>query len=286
MTVYVGPTIYILAILVVLAINAVAATYDAIWLAFPLVYFFAFSLNALMTYCWPTERFREKWPEYREAVILALVGLVANQMLFGPWSYEFPRAFAEAYYSQAYLEFISSLPVWVTLPLAVFLFEGVGYLIHRFSHQVGFIWDRVHSVHHEPETFGVALALRLSYGDYFLSTLIRGFVVQLVQIDSNIVATAMTLSVLGGAMAHSNTALRFGWANRIFVTPEVHLWHHSKISHVNFSFGLFNGFDRLGGTFYFPGSRPSDLGIKGISRVRTAWEANLMRQLHHGHDGT
>jgi len=58
-------------------------------------------------------------------------------------------------------------------------------------------------------------------------------------------------------MSHCGAGLHAGWLNRVFVTPEVHRWHHSakvpdghKYS-VNYGVGLVV-WDRLFGTYYLP----------------------------------
>ena len=58
-------------------------------------------------------------------------------------------------------------------------------------------------------------------------------------------------------MSHCGAGLHATWLNRIFVTPEVHRWHHStKVPEghrysVNYGVGLVL-WDQLLGTYYLP----------------------------------
>jgi sterol desaturase/sphingolipid hydroxylase (fatty acid hydroxylase superfamily) len=277
----IGPLIYVAAMAAVLGLCAAGDRGGSMALVYPAVYLLALGLNVLMTYCWPTEDHRETWSDYRESLIIAFIALAANQILFGPWSGYMPNALAQSFYADGYINFVRNLPVVITLPIAVIAFEGLGYLIHRWVHRGGFIWERVHSAHHEPKSFGAALTIRISYGDYFFHTLVRGSLVGLLQFDPHVLATAMVLSVLGGALCHANTSLKFGWASKIFVTPDFHIWHHDPYRRVNYSFGLFSVFDRWGGTFYLPGDRPRVLGIQNVESARSGWESILMRPLRY-----
>jgi sterol desaturase/sphingolipid hydroxylase (fatty acid hydroxylase superfamily) len=62
---------------------------------------------------------------------------------------------------------------------------------------------------------------------------------------------------VSGTLSHCGAGLHAGWLNHIFVTPELHRWHHSakvpkghKFS-VNYGVG-FILWDRIFGTYYLP----------------------------------
>ncbi|MEY4654007.1 MAG: hypothetical protein RI884_2588 [Pseudomonadota bacterium] len=276
----IGPGIYVAAIVGAIGICWFSAEVGSLWAAYPLVFLFGVSITALMTYLWPVKRFLETPIEFREAFVVAAAALTANQLFFGPFSFQVSNAIARAIHSDAYIQFVHELPVWVAVPLVMVLSEGIGYLLHRWQHSNKIVWERSHSVHHEPNSFGAALFLRFSYGDYFLQTGIRFAVLNLFQFSAFSITVATTLGVLAGIVSHANTSLSFWGLNKILVTPDVHFWHHSPRVRVNYSVGLLNFFDRLGGTFFYPQSLPEELGIDGVLRARSGFEANLLRPPH------
>ncbi len=277
---FIGPSIYLSAIAVAILICVACQKAGAVWIAFPLVYLFGLLISLLMAFIWPTNQHRESWADFRESLVVATAALGANQLFFGQWASQISGAFNQSTFSDAYLQLIRGLPGWLGVLVIIVISEGIGYLIHRWKHQNKWLWNRAHSPHHEPMGFGSALLLRISHADLFIETIIRFSIVNMLQFDQYLVTIALTLGLLAAALAHTNTSLKFGWLSEIFVTADFHLWHHVPDRQVNFSSGLLNFFDRLGGTFFCPGYRPDQLGVNGISRVRTGWEVVLMRPLH------
>ena len=126
--------------------------------------------------------------------------------------------------------------------------------------------------------------MRFPYAEYFVYQMTRVVILQLTQIDSSVVVAAMVLSLYGSIFCHANTSLPFGFLNRFFNTPEVHLWHHDVDLRVNYSFGILVIFDKIAGTYYSPGFGPSQLGIDGVDERRSGLETMLLRPLrlvHH-----
>ncbi|MGO7033949.1 sterol desaturase family protein [Rhizobium ruizarguesonis] len=80
-------------------------------------------------------------------------------------------------------------------------------------------------------------------------------------------------------ISHFNVDLRLGWANYIFVGPEVHRYHHSADVNEAKNYGAtLTLWDQIFGTFVFhPGLAPQDLGVSPdanlppISRFRQSW---------------
>ena len=276
----VGPVLYIAGVSSVLLVCAVAAHVGSLWLVFPTVFVVSMALTGFMSRRWRRERFRERPVDLHQGLIIAGVGLALNQLLFGPSSLRLSESLAAHWLSPAYVESVRALPVALTLPLALLAYEGLGYLLHRLSHTWGPLWDRVHSAHHEPEHFGVALSLRLSYVEFFVYQMTRGVLVQFTQIDPAVCATVMALSMYGIVTSHANTSLRFGWISRYFNTPEVHVWHHDAALRVNYSSGILMLFDRIANTYHCADADPARLGVSGITRIRSGLEVLLLRPLH------
>ncbi len=279
-----GPVIYLLGMLLVLAATIQFIRLEWLTGVFAAAYLLSVAVTSLISTLWPGERFRESYVELGEALVICGVGVSATHLFFGPWSLQLSGFISEYFLGQGFRTTMRSLPVWLAFPLALLIFEGAGYLLHRLSHCSGPLWNRVHSVHHEPRAFGVALAMRFPYAEYFLYQMTRVLILQLTQIEYSVVIAAMVLSLYGSIFCHANTSLRFGVLNQFFNTPEVHLWHHDVELRVNYSFGVLVLFDRITGTYYSPGFAPGQLGIDGVDERRSGLQTMLLqplRRVHH-----
>ncbi|MGO7625604.1 sterol desaturase family protein [Rhizobium ruizarguesonis] len=89
----------------------------------------------------------------------------------------------------------------------------------------------------------------------------------------------LVINAVHGIISHFNVDLRLGWANYIFVGPEVHRYHHSAAVNEAKNYGAtLTLWDQIFGTFGFhPGLAPQDLGVSPdanlppISRFRQSW---------------
>ena len=93
-----------------------------------------------------------------------------------------------------------------------------------------------------------------------------------------------------GLLTHCNIDVRTGFLDRIFSTPPLHRWHHSKrLPEGNRNYGEnVVLWDRLFGTYYHPRDRrpPVDIGISGRIHdgfLRQLWQPfSARRARHHG----
>lgn len=83
------------------------------------------------------------------------------------------------------------------------------------------------------------------------------------------------LVYLWATFAHANIGWKFGWLDRIFVTPRFHHWHHGierEAIDVNFAIH-YPWLDRIFGTHHLPEGRwPDGYGIKGNSVPQGYWK--------------
>ena len=276
-----GPAIYIAGVFLVLLVGAVAAHVGLLWLAFPGAYLVAIGITSLMSGIWPSQNFRTDRRSWREALQIALIALFLNELFFGPSGTWFSELIASRWLPAGYIDQVRALPVWVAFSVALLLYEGLGYLLHRIAHAWSPLWERVHSVHHEAEHFGVALSLRLSHAEFLLHQITRLTLMQLTQIDPAVLVTVIGLATYGIFVSHANTSLRFGRLSRYLNTPDFHVWHHDPSLRVNYSIGLLSIFDRIAGTYCGRQALPERLGIEGITRRRSVLETVFLRPLHH-----
>jgi sterol desaturase/sphingolipid hydroxylase (fatty acid hydroxylase superfamily) len=232
--------------------------------------------SRLLARLWPMPRFAEPPGETIRHVPFVVICTGANTLLARPlmfviawWLAEFLPATSAAV--------INSLPLWLLFPACLLVYEFMGYLQHRIVHRIDFFWRTFHCVHHEPTRYGTSLALRLHFLEYFLLQLTRLLLLNTLQVDPATILLVISISVWGGVLPHTDTGLVFGWINHLIATPETHVWHHAADHRVNYSFGMLNVFDKLGGTFcYKPGEMPAKIGIPGW-RSRGLLDALLCR---------
>ena len=232
--------------------------------------------SRLLARLWPMPLFAEPPGETIRHVPFVVICTGANALLARPLMFVIAWWLAELVPAAPSL-LISSLPPWLLFPACLLVYELMGYLHHRIFHRVDFFWRTFHCAHHEPTRYGTSLALRVHFFEYFFSQLTRLLLLNALQVDPVTIVLVVSITVLGGVMAHTDTSLKFGWINHVISTPETHVWHHGADLRVNYSFGVLNVFDKLGGTFYYkPGERPDQIGIRGW-RSRGLLDALLCR---------
>lgn len=162
----------------------------------------------------------------------------------------------------------TGLPVWQQAVLGLLVFEGLQYTVHRSMHLsrgplTRFLW-RCHAIHHLPQQ--LYLVMHLVF--HPLNLLIIRLSVQMLPIwifgfDPLAVFIYGSIIALHGTASHLNFDLRMGWANYLFVGPELHRYHHSAASYEAVNYGAaLSIFDLLLGTFkYTPGRYPAGLGL-------------------------
>lgn len=158
-------------------------------------------------------------------------------------------------------------PLWVQVPILLLIFEFINYHIHRAMHElrgpVGRTLWHVHAAHHLPERLYL---LMHAVGHPLNAMLIQGLAIilpiWLMGYQPEAVLIFLVINAFHGIISHFNVDLRMGWANYVFVGPELHRYHHSANMTEAKNYGATLTFwDQVFGTFvYRPGSAPSDLG--------------------------
>jgi sterol desaturase/sphingolipid hydroxylase (fatty acid hydroxylase superfamily) len=178
---------------------------------------------------------------------------------------------------------LTDLPLWLGIPLAVLAIEFFQYWQHRISHEasgpLGRLLWRSHAAHHLPEQVYV---LMHPAGHPINTFIVRGIItlvpVYLLGLPPEGIVIALLVMGIQGIVSHSNLDLRAGWFNYIFVTSELHRYHHSAdIKEAgNFATAL-SILDILFGTFvYRPGEMPAELGIADPAYPRSSQVLRIM----------
>jgi len=158
-------------------------------------------------------------------------------------------------------------PLWLQVPVLFLIFEFMNYHIHRAMHQLrgplGRVLWHIHAAHHLPH--GLYLMMHAVMHP-LNSVLIQGLAIilpiWLMGYQPEAVLIFLVVNAFHGIISHFNVDLRMGWANYVFVGPEVHRYHHSaEMSEAKNYGATLTVWDQLFGTFvYRPGNPPRDLG--------------------------
>jgi len=157
---------------------------------------------------------------------------------------------------------VGAMPGWLTPLVGIALFDLAIYWVHRWSHEVGFLW-RFHAIHHSTEKLDWISGLRNHPFDGaivappFILLVAAGF-------SPEFSGALAVIQFATGLFAHANVRWRLRPLHRIVFTPEFHHWHHAnepESIHTNYSVFL-PAWDQLFGTYRMPRDlRPSRYGV-------------------------
>ena len=171
---------------------------------------------------------------------------------------------------------VATIPA-VALPfVGIALFDLATYWVHRWSHEVPFLW-RFHAVHHSTEHMDWVSGFRNHPFDGaivappFVLLIAAGF-------DATFTGVLAAVQLVTGLFLHANVRWRWRPLHRIVITPEFHHWHHANEPDAhNSNYSVFLPlWDTVFGTYFMPRHRrPERYGIS------EAMPTTLLGQLHH-----
>lgn len=162
-----------------------------------------------------------------------------------------------------------SILVWAAY---LILFDFLYYWFHRAQHQIPFMW-RFHMVHHTDENVSASSVGR----HHWLEEGFRYFFITAPLIffmggSSGMPVLITSLIIFNGILMHWNTAFRFGFLEKIIITPAYHRIHHSiEEKHFDKNFGVFTQtWDNIFNTRHLPTSDEyPNTGVSNISEEKT-----------------
>ncbi len=154
-------------------------------------------------------------------------------------------------------------PLWLQVIFAVYVSEFVLYWAHRLAHEWLPLW-RFHAIHHSVTKLWVVNTGRFHFIDS-LKSIVPGMIV-LVSLGApmEVVTWLSAITAFIGILTHCNVEMRFGPISRVFNTPGLHRWHHSRdLREGNKNYGEnVMLWDMVFGTYINPARRPpADIGI-------------------------
>lgn len=144
-----------------------------------------------------------------------------------------------------------SVPPVLALIIGFLLYDFRGYVLHRLSHQVPWLW-RLHRTHHSDEKVDASTALRTHPGEVLLVSLVTVFFVQVLGVPPFAILLHFTLMQALDFWHHANIRPLPGQRRLgvIFNIPEFHEVHHSASRQLHDSnYGaILSIWDRMFGT--------------------------------------
>lgn len=171
-------------------------------------------------------------------------------------------------------------PGWAALLALVVARSLAGYLLHRASHAVPWLW-RIHRIHHSDRQVDLSTGLRNHPGELLLTLLVAASVTFALGPPVPVAVAAELILFVPALWTHADLQLpeRLDRLLRlVFVTPAMHLVHHSaERGQCDSNYGdMLSLWDRLFGSYRAPGETVARLGL-GPEEDRAA--DNLWRQL-------
>jgi sterol desaturase/sphingolipid hydroxylase (fatty acid hydroxylase superfamily) len=166
----------------------------------------------------------------------------------------------------------SNWPEPMQLAACLLVFEAVNYSLHRAMHRatghIGRILWRSHAAHHlPPRLYLVMHAVFHPINGVLIQGLAITLPIWAMGYNQNVVTMFLIINGMHGLISHFNVDMRMGWANYLFIGPELHRYHHSADVNEAQNFGsTLSIFDQMFGTFvYRPSVTPDHLGVQQAS---------------------
>ncbi|MFT7475336.1 MAG: sterol desaturase/sphingolipid hydroxylase (fatty acid hydroxylase superfamily) [Verrucomicrobiales bacterium] len=157
---------------------------------------------------------------------------------------------------------VTALAPLAQILVGFFIFDLIIYWVHRWSHEVPFLW-RFHSIHHSIETMDWVSAFRNHPVD---GLIIAPAVAFMIAAGFSLEATAVltVIQIVTGIFLHANVRWRWRPLHRIIITPDFHHWHHAnEPDAINSNYSVFlPAWDMIFGTWFMPKDRrPQVYGV-------------------------
>ena len=203
-------------------------------------------------------------------------------------------AFAAAYYALISAESLGwTLDLWpdswhmlLQVSLMVLIADFFRYWLHRLMHESPQLW-KFHAVHHSPKKLYWLNVGRFHPIDKALQFLFDALPFIILGVHEDVLALYFVFYSINGFFQHCNIQLQLGPLNYLISGPQLHRWHHSRLSEeANSNYG--NNiivWDLVFGTYFFPKSRQvEELGLLNrdypldfLSQMQTPFSGDIDR---------
>ena len=158
----------------------------------------------------------------------------------------------------------TALPLWIQIPLILFLADLLAYWTHRFFHS-RMLWP-FHAIHHSSTTVDWLSSVRLHPVNDVVARVVQVLPLYWMGFNGAALAAFVPFLTIYALLLHANVDWSYGRLRFVVASPMFHRWHHTSEEEgldTNFA-GLFPFIDLAFGTFYMPrGQRPERFGVTG-----------------------
>jgi len=147
-------------------------------------------------------------------------------------------------------------PIWVQIPVLLVSVSLFRYWMHRWQHSNEFLW-KLHSYHHRVTDLTATNGEVSNPVDFALRNIIVFLMLGIVGFSPIAILIAFTIANTTAVFSHCGGDVRGGFLNYLFVTPEVHRWHHAVDVPQGYGYSCnygveFSFWDVIFGTYYLP----------------------------------
>ena len=163
-------------------------------------------------------------------------------------------------------------PVWLQVLIVILLVSLFRYCTHRLQHTIPFLWE-LHSYHHRVTDLQATNTFVSHPIDYALRNVLIFLALGVIGFNPLALLIAVPATGISGTFSHCGGDVKGGILNYLFVTPEVHRWHHSAKVPEGYGYSCnygveFSFWDLIFGTFYLPqkngvAEQPERIGYPG-----------------------
>lgn len=168
---------------------------------------------------------------------------------------------------------------WLLYLIAFLAMDLSSYWVHRWSHEINFLWNR-HIIHHSSEEFNLACALRQSISNIFSYFNFLLLPAALLGVPTEVIAVVAPIHLFAQFWYHTKLINKMGWLEQIFVTPSHHRVHHAinqQYLDKNYA-AIFIFWDKWFGTFQE--EREDIPPVYGVKRPVKTWNPFLINFQH------
>ncbi len=215
-------------------------------------------------------RWAMNWASFQRDLKYMVSGIFTEVAL--RWTGSGIALFLATYNTPSSTKLMADVPLIPSVLLLILGFEFLQYWFHRICHEmrggVGtFLW-RTHAAHHLPDRVYVLMHVAAHPVNF---SVIQGVLtvaaVVLPGFSPESVLVFGIIMGVNGTFSHFNMDIRAGWLNYVFVSTELHRYHHSADMSESKNYGAVTPlWDLVFGTFvYKPGQSPARLGVDNPS---------------------
>ena len=168
---------------------------------------------------------------------------------------------------------------WVLFIIAFVAKDFAGYWMHRWEHEINFLWNR-HIIHHSSEEFNLSCALRQSISEIFSIFALLMLPAALLGVPVEVIAVVAPLHLFAQFWYHTRVIDKMGILEKFMVTPSHHRVHHAmNDEYLDKNYGqVFIIWDKMFGSFQE--ELPEVAPVYGVKKPAKTWNPILINWQH------